>query len=134
MTYLPNYDIFISYSHKDAAWVMATLLPRLELHGFSVIVDSRGFRSGEFGVEEMQRAVEDSRRVILVLTENYIGSDWAKFENVMAQTLDPGAKKRKIIPVLRETCRIPLRLRILQYRDLRDDDPVEWDLLVQDLI
>jgi TIR domain len=127
-------DVFISYSHKDSDWVRNTLLTRLEAHGFSVMIDYRDFKGGAFSIEEMQRAVEESKRVLIVLTEDYILSEWSKLENVMAQTIDPGATQRKVIPVLRKSCNIPLRLKVLNYRDLRTDDPQQWDLLIQDLI
>lgn len=127
-------DVFISYSSKDSDWVHEVLLPKLESHGFSVTIDFRDFKTGAFSVEEMERAVENNRRVILVLTPHYIDSEWTKFENVMAQTLDPAALQRKIIPILREKCDIPLRLRVLVYRDLRDDADKQWELLMRDLI
>jgi hypothetical protein len=129
-----QYDVFISYSHNESDWVRGTLLPRLETHGFSVLIDFRDFRTGSLSVEEMQRAVLQSKRVILVLTKHYVKSDWTKFEDAMAQTLDPGAVQRKIIPILRENCSIPLRLKILHYRDLRTDDDQQWELLVRDLM
>ena len=129
-----SYDVFISYSDKDGDWVRGTLLPKLESHGFSVLIDFRDFQTGSLSVEEMQRAVLQSRRVIAVLTKHYVKSDWTKFENAMAQTLDPGAVERKIIPILRASCNVPLRLRILHYRDLRIDDDQQWELLVRDLM
>jgi hypothetical protein len=127
-------DVFISYSSRDADWVREVLLPRLESHGFSVTIDFRDFKTGALSVEEMADAVENNRHVIIVLTDHYVKSDWTKFENAMAQTLDPGATERKIIPILRANCRIPLRLRILVYRDLRNDDQEQWNLLMRDLI
>ena len=128
------YDIFISYSHKDSPWVTGELLPKLEQHGFRVFIDFRDFQSGSFSVTEMERAVNSSKRVLLVLTDDYIKSDWGTFENVMGQTTDPAAINRKLIPVLRGTCNIPLRLQILHYRDLRNNDPQQWDLLIRDLM
>jgi TIR domain len=128
------HDIFISYSSKDSDWVRNTLLTTLESRGFSVIIDFRDFKTGSLSVDEMQRAVEQSRHTILVLTPNYLKSDWTKFENAMAQTLDPAAEQRKLIPVVRETCDIPLRLRILVRRDLRHDEPDQWELLIRDLV
>ena len=127
-------DLFISYSHKDRLWVTTELLPRLENHGFSVFIDYRDFKVGAFGVEEMERAVLTSRKTIAVFTEDYVSSMWGKLENVMAQCLDPGALERRLIPVLSKTCQMPLRLRVLHYRDLRSNDPVQWDLLMRDLI
>jgi len=127
-------DVFVSYSHSDMDWVESVLLPRLEQHGFSVAVDFRDFRAGAFSVEEMERAVLTCRRVLLVLTPRYVKSEWCRFENVLAQTLDPGAIARKLIPVLREPCELPLRLQALHYRNLSTEDDREWSLLMRDLI
>lgn len=129
-----THDIFISYSHKDRMWVSTQLLPRLEGCGFSVIVDFRDFRGGAFGVEEMERAVMATRKTIAVFTNDYLGSAWGKLENIMAQSLDPGAMERRIVPVLASSCHLPLRLSILHYRDLSSNDPVQWDLLMRDLV
>ena len=34
-----RYDVFISYSHADKAWVHGELLPRLEEAGLKVCID-----------------------------------------------------------------------------------------------
>jgi hypothetical protein len=128
------YDVFISYSHEDSVWVRGRLVRLLEESGFRVAVDFRDFRAGAAGVEEMQRCVVQSKRTVAVLSPQYVLSEWSKFENIMAQVLDPGAIQRKLIPVLHEDCEIPLRLKILHYRDLRSESSAEWDLLVRDLI
>ncbi len=117
MSAIHRYDVFISYSHKDSDWVKNKLLVGLESRGFSVFIDFRDFSGGSFGIEEMQRGVLESKRVIVVLSPDYVQSDWTKFENVMAQTLDPGATNRKIIPILLKDCNIPLRIQILHYRE-----------------
>ena len=41
-----RYDVFISYSHVDKAWVNGELLPRLEEAGLKVCIDQRDFRPG----------------------------------------------------------------------------------------
>jgi hypothetical protein len=128
-----KYDLFISYSHKDSDWVRGTLLPKLKKHGFSVFVDLY-FKGGAFGPAQMEEGVKDSKRVIAVFTSAYFESEWATLENVMAQILDPAARKRKLVPVLRENCDIPLRLAGIHYRDLRTDNEQEWERLIEDLI
>lgn len=128
-----KYDVFISYSHKDSEWVQGVLLPKLEKHSFSVLIDTY-FQSGSFGPIQMEDGVKNSKRVIAVFTKNYFESEWATLENVMAQILDPATRKRKLIPVLRENCDIPLRLAGIHYRDLRLNDEHEWQRLIQDLI
>jgi hypothetical protein len=127
-------DVFISYSHKDSVWVRGTLVPKLRNHSFAVFIDYEDFRAGAFSPEEMQRAVETTTRTLIVLTPNYVESEWCLLENVIAQTSDPGAMARKLIPVLRESCNIPLRLKVLHHRDLRQDSADEWDRLIRDLI
>ncbi len=128
-----KYDVFISYSHKNSDWVQGTLLPKLKRHGFSVFIDTY-FKGGAFGPAQMEEGVKDSKRVIAVFTEQYFKSDWATLENVMAQILDPAARERKLIPILRESCDIPLRLSGIHYRDLRAEDEKEWERLIEDLI
>jgi hypothetical protein len=129
-----KYDAFISYSHSDLQWVSNVLLPKLESHSFRVLIDYRDFVAGSNIVEEMQRGVLESKRTIAVLTPNYVKSDWAKLETTMAQVLDPGTTLRKLIPLLQEKCDVPLRLRVLHYRDLTTDDKQQWELLIRDLL
>jgi hypothetical protein len=127
-------DVFISYSHRDGEWVRNVLLPRLEARGFSVVIDFRDFKAGAFSVEQMEKAVQECRRLLVILTPAYIESEWARLENVMAQVLDPAAVQRKIIPAMRVKCEIPLRLRVLHYRSLVTDDGQEWERLISDLM
>ncbi len=124
-------DIFISYSSKDRDWVLNVLKTRLMNHGFSVITDT-DFKAGSMSIDEMAKAVETTRHTIAVLTPDFVSSKWTKLETAMAQTLDPDANNRKLIPVLLQDCDIPLRIRILHYRDMRNDSG--WDELVEDLL
>ena len=62
-----RYDVFISYSHQDATWVRQ-LLPRLEGAGLRVCIDTRDFEIGTPSLINMERAVDHSRHVLLVLT------------------------------------------------------------------
>lgn len=127
-------DIFISYSHADSDWVKNRLLPELEQHNFTSFIDHKDFRSGASSVQEMERGVLETRRTLLVLTPEYLASEWCLFENLLAQTLDPAAVQRKVVPVLLKKCNMPLRLQMLHYRDLSGDDPSQWALLARDLI
>jgi hypothetical protein len=52
----------------------------------------------------------------------------------MAQTFDPAALARKVVPILLEKCDPPHRLAIIHYRDLTSNDPEQWDLLMRDLL
>ncbi len=124
-------DIFISYSSSDRDWVLNELKDRLVNHGFSVVTDT-DFRGGSLAIGEMAKAVENTKHTIAVLTPDFVTSKWTKLETAMAQTLDPDASNRKLIPVLKQDCDIPLHIQVLHYRDMRNNNG--WDELVDDLL
>jgi len=127
-----KYDAFISYSHKDEKWVRETLLTILEKNGLKVIIDYRDFEPGAPSITEMERAVNESWKTILVLTPNYINSAWSEFESIMIATLDPAGRQRRILPILLQHCNIPLRINYLTYLDLSDLKIAksQWDKLM----
>jgi WD40 repeat protein len=120
------YDVFISYSSKDRAWVRRELLPRLEASGLRVCVDFRDFEPGAPSVKEMKRGVETSRKTLLVLTPDYLASAWTEFEALMLQTLDPANRQRRLIPLLKAKCDLPLEIGFLTYIDFVE--PEDWEI------
>ena len=80
-----NYDAFISYSHEDRDYVERTLLTGLEEatdseFRYKVCVHSRDWNVGEDIPSQIFRSVEDSRKTIIVLSQNYIESKWSDME------------------------------------------------------
>lgn len=131
-----QYDVFISYSHKDKNWVDNALLPQLLNHGFKVLIDDN-FSGGAFTLQEIENSVKFSNRVLAVLTPDYFKDEWLTLQNAMARTLDPAAHRRKLVPVILKTIagnQMPLHLAMLETRDLRDDNVLEWNRLMQDLM
>ena len=53
-----------------------------------------------------------------MLTPDYLMSVWTEMENALVSTLDPGARQRRLLPLLLKKCDVPLRLRSLVYIDL----------------
>lgn len=126
------YDVFISYSAQDKAWVRGELLPRLEQAGLAVCIDFRDFRPGAPSVTEMERGVLTARRTLLVLTPAYLTSAWTEFETLLLQTLDPANRTLRLIPLRKELCDLPLRIRYLTYVDFADPDDlaIAWRQLL----
>lgn len=114
------YDVFISYSHVDRAWVESELLPRLESAGLKVIIDYRDFEVGAPSLVNMERAVDTSRHTLIVLTPDWVQSEWTEFESLLVTTVDPAARRRKLIPLLLKPCKPPSRIAILSYADFTD--------------
>lgn len=112
--------IFISYSHRDRAWVTGWLLPRLEAASLKVVIDERDFTVGTAVLDNIERAIETSRRTLLVLTPNWVASEWTSFESLLLQTGDPTGLRGRLLPVMLEACELPKRLGIFTYADFRD--------------
>lgn len=126
------YDVFISYSSQDKSWVRGELLPKLDAAGLKTFIDFRDFDIGAPSITEMERGVLTSRKTLLVLTPAYLKSQWTEFENLMLQSSDPANRLRKLIPLLKEKCELPLRIGMLTYVDFTD--PNELDLAWQKLL
>jgi hypothetical protein len=120
------YDVFISYSSKDRDWVRTELLPRLEAANLQVCLDFRDFELGAPSLTEIERAVQTSHKTLLILTPTYLASVWAEFESLILQTLDPGSRERRLVPLLKARCDLPLRIRYLTYVDFAGAE--DWDI------
>ncbi len=130
-----RYDVFISYSTQDEAWVRGELLQTLEKAGLRVCIDFRDFRRGAPTISEIERLMDASRRTLVVLTPNYIQSEWTKFETLLLQTFDPANTARRLIPLFKEPCEIPRRIQILTYIDFVNPHSPElpWTQLFETL-
>lgn len=112
-----TFDVFISYSHHDADWVRRWLLPRLEAAGLRVCIDFRDFEVGTPSIINMEQAAQRSAKTLLVLTPAWVQSEWTSFESLLIQTKDPAGARRRLLPLMLETCTPPDRLGIFTYAD-----------------
>jgi len=76
------YDVFISYSSHDTAWVNTELKNKLESHDppFRICLHDRDFEVGATISENILNSVEQSKRMIIVLSNGFIQSEWCKYE------------------------------------------------------
>jgi tetratricopeptide (TPR) repeat protein len=114
-----EYDVFISYSTADKGWVRGELLTRLQ--GLRIFE----FQLGASRANEVERAVVQSRKTLLVLTPDYLKSEWEEFGSLLVQSLDPASRNQRFIPILKQSCELPLRLQQLIPLDLTDPDEDE---------
>ena len=130
-----RYDVFISYSHQDADWVWQQLLPRLERAGLRVCIDTRDFEIGTPSLVNMERAVDNSRHVLLVLTPAWVESEWTDFESLLGGTGDPAGRRRKLFPIMLKECKPPSRIAMLTWADFRqpNDHVDQFDRLLKQL-
>ena len=80
----PNkiYDAFISYSGDDHQWVVNTLQERLEKHNppYKLCIHHRDFRIGAPIQENILASVDQSKRMLMVLSPSFAKSGWCLLE------------------------------------------------------
>ncbi|XP_077863724.1 uncharacterized protein LOC102803639 [Saccoglossus kowalevskii] len=81
-----TYDAFISYNSADQNWVLRNLVPCLESdeYKFNICVDYKNFIPGKCIIDNIMDSIQESRKTILVLSENFVNSEWCYFEMNMA--------------------------------------------------
>ncbi|XP_033102387.1 toll-like receptor 13 [Anneissia japonica] len=121
------FDAFISYSSKDCKWVSNVLHPTLENdpYNFRLCIDYRDFMPGNSIVDNIARAISSSRKTIMILTKNFLRSQWCYFELEMARRRLLENSEDLFIVVLLEkitTKDIPLKLQQV----LRKKSYIRW--------
>ncbi|XP_067120052.1 toll-like receptor 4 [Centruroides vittatus] len=79
------YDVFISYSSKDRGFAKELLEKMENYFGLRVCIDERDFLPGNFITDNIVHSIDNSRKVVFVLSENFVRSEFCKFEMRLAQ-------------------------------------------------
>jgi hypothetical protein len=114
------YDLYLSYTAADRAWVTAELLPALEQRGLRLCLPERDFDIGHPKLVNIERALARSRHTLLVMTPAWLASEWQEFEGLLVSTTDPAGRLRRLIPLLLEACPLPPRIAMLTYADFTE--------------
>lgn len=123
---LPKYDIFLSYKSDDSAWT-ERLRDDLRKRGVKVWLDKHEIRPGDLFAEALEKGLESSRSVGLIVTEKSLASGWVKEEYYRALSLSK-AHDRPLIPILLENASLPGFLASRNYIDFRLDSDYEENI------
>ena len=96
------YDAFVSYSSKDEVFVTQILAPELERGSpsYKLCLHYRDFPVGTLVTESIESAVESSKRTVLILSDNFIKSEWRQFEFRSAHHEVLRDRRRRLIVIL----------------------------------
>ena len=134
------YDVFVSYCHKDSDWVEEHLMNPLEGLDppYNLCLHERDFQVGIPICDNITRAIEGSRCTLVVVSRNWLQSDWCQFEFRVAHCLATVEKQSRLIVVLQE--KIPpeeikgdLELYIKTFTYLDSANKLFWPRLLTDL-
>ncbi|KAF7660186.1 hypothetical protein LDENG_00287580 [Lucifuga dentata] len=99
-----TYHAFISYSHYDADWVKDQLLPCLEnnRNSYRLCIHERDFMPGKWIIDNIIENIENSRKIIFVLSRHFVNSEWCNYELYFAQQRSMGKTFSDVILVVKE--------------------------------
>jgi hypothetical protein len=122
-------DVYVSYARgkPEEAWVEKILRPRLEAAGLMVTTE-RNFRMGEPSLSGAEKAVQQSRYTLAVLTPAYLESGFTALDEAMAARLAAEEYQWRLVAVLREPTVPPLGFRARGWLDMSDDATFDIDV------
>jgi hypothetical protein len=106
---------FFSYSRADVKFAERLALD-LRAAGAKTWRDAENIPAGANWDREIEKAIRDSTHVIYIATPASVASENVQDEIGMAVN-----KSKTVIPVIAETCELPLRVHRAQWVDFRED-------------
>ena len=93
-----SFDVFLSHSAKDKA-VVRDVAERLRKEGVKVWFDEWMIKAGDSIPAKIEEGLERSRVLVLCMSANAFGSDWAQLESGTFRFRDPLNKERRFLPL-----------------------------------
>jgi hypothetical protein len=107
-----KYDVFLSHSSKDKD-IVRDVAERLRADGLRVWFDSWELRPGDSIPAKIEEGLEQSRVLVLCMSANAFGSDWAKLESGTFRFRDPLNQERRFVPLRLDTA--PIKGSLAQF-------------------
>ena len=122
-----KFDAYVLYSSNDddRNWVHYKLVEILEtLYGFRVCIHHRNFTPGFDIVDNIAQAIRLSRKVLVIMSPNFLRSDWCIEEVQMTRSVD----HNKFIVVMYKDVHSPdVPKPVVIQRLLETRTYIEWD-------
>ncbi len=93
-----QHDVFLSHSSKDKP-VVRGIAERLREAGLRLWFDEWVLKPGDSIPAKIEEGLEHSRVLVLCMSANAFGSDWARLEAGTFRFRDPLNKERRFIPL-----------------------------------
>lgn len=113
-------DIFISHSSRDKA-TATHLATTLNFCAVDVWLDDWELEVGQSLTDEIAKAMDNSRYIAILITENYNKTVWTKTEYKKALSREQKENRTVMLPLIVGEAQIPEFLEDKIYIDLRTD-------------
>src|SRR5438105_1958282 len=123
------YDVFLSHDSKDKPAVRE-LAERLKQDGLRVWFDEWVIQPGDLVSLKVEQGLEQSRTLILVMSQNAFASEWVTLERHTALFRDPTNAERRFIPLRLDDAEITDTLKQFAYIDWRQKVPDQYARLL----
>lgn len=81
-----THDAFVSYANENGTFVKESVVPELEeTRQMRLLVHDRDFRAGDYVCDNIMEAITTSRKTLILMSKDFIKSDWCVFEMNMAR-------------------------------------------------
>ena len=125
-----RYDLFISHAAADRAWVEGYLADALRQAGVRWCAEA-AFPPGTARLAACERAIQESRRVALILSPAYLADGFTDIVALLARQHGAGGAIWPVSPILLQPVTLPARLPTLPTLDA--SDPRRWPRVINRL-
>ncbi|PVD24721.1 hypothetical protein C0Q70_15206 [Pomacea canaliculata] len=80
-----RYNTFVSYCKADSNFILTSVLPQVERgRRLPLCIHERDFEPGKYFTQNVVERMEESRQVLIVLSNAFLRNDWCRFELFVA--------------------------------------------------
>ena len=118
-----SYDLFISYSRKNAPLIeYFTQELQKEHPHLKIFLDKKELDLGSAWQQELYDALDDCQKVVVFYSPDYLKSKVCKEEFNIAMFRHRNAEDGVLLPILLHDTSLPTYMKLIQYIDCREAD------------
>ena len=121
------FDAFILYSSvdEDRLWVHYPLRNQLETEfGIKLCLHHRNFMPGSLIADNIEQAIKNSRRVVMIVSENFLRSQWCLEEVYMTTSID---LNKLVVVMFKDVFMLPVEIPYMIRHLLETRTYIEWN-------
>ncbi|XP_045212234.2 toll-like receptor 4 [Mercenaria mercenaria] len=80
-----TYDAFISYANENLRFILDKIIPRMEEQEMKLCLHDRDFLPGNNIADNILEAIRNSRKTVVILSNEFLKSKWCVYEFNMAR-------------------------------------------------